>query len=271
MTNEQLAEFIQQGGNDELIPILWEKVKKLVYMLSDKLYMAYSDHFIKHGVEQWDVRQVSYNAFLKAIQGYKSEQGYKFTSYLKYPIKNAVNRELLNGKDPLNSCTSLDAPLKQSDGSEDTITMIDIIPDNKSNDFLERIDADSMAGTLWEIVRELKERQRDVIIARYKENKMLKEVAEIMGVSAERVRQIEYAALKELRKKETVRQLASEYHSHKRWISLSRFEYSPEYFDIIERLRERENKGEYISYGMQQAIIYDHKIKYEQQETTPIK
>ncbi|MBQ3037915.1 MAG: hypothetical protein IJD30_01920 [Clostridia bacterium] len=25
MTNERLAEFIQQGGNDELIPILWER------------------------------------------------------------------------------------------------------------------------------------------------------------------------------------------------------------------------------------------------------
>lgn len=42
MTNEHLAEFIQQGGNDELIQILWNNVKKIVYMLSDKIYKEYS-------------------------------------------------------------------------------------------------------------------------------------------------------------------------------------------------------------------------------------
>lgn len=43
MTNEMLAGFIQQGGNDELIPLLWDNVKVLVYTLSDRLYRAYSE------------------------------------------------------------------------------------------------------------------------------------------------------------------------------------------------------------------------------------
>ena len=40
MTNEQLAEFIKQGGNDELIPILWERIRKLMYMKAAKVYCA---------------------------------------------------------------------------------------------------------------------------------------------------------------------------------------------------------------------------------------
>lgn len=31
MTNEALAELIQQGDNDELLPVLWEKTAKLLY------------------------------------------------------------------------------------------------------------------------------------------------------------------------------------------------------------------------------------------------
>ena len=40
MTNEQLAGFIQSGVNDELIPILWERIRKLMHMKSDKVYNA---------------------------------------------------------------------------------------------------------------------------------------------------------------------------------------------------------------------------------------
>lgn len=50
MTNEQLAAFIKQGGNDELIPILWERIRKLMYMKSDKVYSALQNRFIRCGV-----------------------------------------------------------------------------------------------------------------------------------------------------------------------------------------------------------------------------
>lgn len=44
MTNEQLAAFIKQGGNDELIPILWERIRKIMYMKSDST-VRYKDDF----------------------------------------------------------------------------------------------------------------------------------------------------------------------------------------------------------------------------------
>lgn len=70
MTNELLAEYIQQGGNDELIPILWEKVRKLLYSKSDSLYRLHKESCSCRGVEMWDIRQASYTAFLEAIKAY---------------------------------------------------------------------------------------------------------------------------------------------------------------------------------------------------------
>ena len=266
MTNEMLAGFIQQGGNDELIPLLWDNVKVLVYTLSDRLYRAYSEHFKQCGVELWDVKQASYRAFLQAIQGYKSEKGYKFTSYLTYPIKNIISRELLDDKNPLNICISLDTPLTDKDHSESDNTLIDTVSDENAAPVEYKAEQESEKEFIWRLVDTLAPAQRDTIKARYLENMTLKETGEHLGVSSERVRQIEFSALRELRKNKDIRILAGEYRQHNRWISLSRFEYSPEYFDLIDSLRERENKGEYISYGNRQAIIYSHKIKYEEQE-----
>ena len=90
MTNEQLATFIKQGGNEELIPILWERIRKLMYMKSDRVYSALQSRFNQCGVEVWDLKQSCYTAFLKALEGYKPESGNKFTAYLSYPFRNTV-------------------------------------------------------------------------------------------------------------------------------------------------------------------------------------
>lgn len=55
MTNEMLAQFIQEGGNDELIPILWEKVRKLLYVKADRFYSLYKSACDGSGVDVWDI------------------------------------------------------------------------------------------------------------------------------------------------------------------------------------------------------------------------
>lgn len=94
MTNEMLAQFIQEGGNDELIPILWEKVRKLLYVKADRFYSLYKSACDGSGVDVWDIRQASYSAFLDAVKAYKAGGKIKFTSYLNYPFKNAVQKLL---------------------------------------------------------------------------------------------------------------------------------------------------------------------------------
>lgn len=90
MTNEQLAEFIQQGGNDELLPLLWEKTHKLVYMHCSRLYNGNIERFKRHGIDEWDLKQSAYEGFLAAVKAYNPEKGYKFNTYLLYHLKNVV-------------------------------------------------------------------------------------------------------------------------------------------------------------------------------------
>ena len=40
MTNEQLAALAQQPENEELVPLLWEKVKPLLWLKAKQAYNA---------------------------------------------------------------------------------------------------------------------------------------------------------------------------------------------------------------------------------------
>lgn len=74
MTNEALAELIQQGGNDELLPLLWDKTRALIIKKCGKIWQFYSDKLERFGYSFEDLQQESYNALIFAIEQYKSEK-----------------------------------------------------------------------------------------------------------------------------------------------------------------------------------------------------
>ena len=131
MTNEQLAALAQQPENEELVPLLWEKVKPLLWLKAKQTYNARQSVFQQCGVELWDIRQGCYTAFLSALKGYKPETGIKFISYLSYPFHTLLAE--LTGtrstkREPLNEAASLDMPIKNQ-SEEGKVTLADILPD----------------------------------------------------------------------------------------------------------------------------------------------
>lgn len=220
MTNELLAEYIQQGENDELIPLLWEKVKQLLFMKAEQAYRYSPERFQRHGVDVWDIKQECYDVYLQALRGYKSEQGYKFTSYLQYPFKNAV-RGLLGERqrqeDALNNCASLDETLTNDSG--DDVNRYELIPDETASRALEQVDAQDeqryMSETLQAAISELPEREQAAIHCRYYEGLPLKAIGDSLNVSAERVRQLERAAFKTLRRNKRLRDMYAEINYYK--------------------------------------------------------
>lgn len=260
MTNEMLAQFIQQGCNDELIPILWENVRKLLYMMSDKFYSLHQDSCDSSGVEAWDIKQTCYEVFLEAVKAYKPDSGNKFTAYLKYPFKNAV-RELLGirttKQEPLNNCGSLDKPIEQSDG--ESCSMLEIIADNAALDFVEDADRNSEAETVRAIVDTLSEPYRSVIKAYFFEGITLSAIGERYGYSGSRAGQLYHKALRILRQDKQLRQLWTEQRNHINWLSLARFQYSPEYYAVIQRAKEQQ-----LSYGQRQADLFSAMQKWKQ-------
>lgn len=262
MTNELLAEYIQQGGNDELIQILWEKVRKLLYSKSDSLYRLHKESCNCRGVEMWDIRQASYTAFLEAIKAYKPETGNKFTSYLNYPFKNAVN-ELLGlrtsktANEPLNNSTSLDKPLDEiSDG--DVISLLDTIADDTSLDFIDNMETNAVGNTVRAVVNALPELYKCVITAFFFEGISLSNIAERLEISSERVRQLKRKALELLRKNKILRELYNDMQQHNHSCSFSWFRTSPEYYATLKRLDKKP-----LSYGQRQAELYMAQIEWE--------
>ena len=206
MTNEQLAAFIKQGGNDELIPILWERIRKIMYIKSDRVYSALQSRFVRCGVDVWDLKQSCYIAFLKAIDGYKPDGKNKFTSYLSYPFKNVV-RELIGIRtqtqknEPLNNCQSLDVPLKNDESS---FTLANTITDDNAVNAAESVEIEDIYRILHEAVDSLKEPMNRVIRAFYFEDKSVKDIASEIGSSSSAVISLKAKGLRTLRRYKTL-------------------------------------------------------------------
>lgn len=207
MTNEQFAVFIQQGDNNELIPILWERVRKLMYMLSDRYFRAYSEKLAAYGISSDDLKAVAYPAFLKAIDSFDEGKGYKFISYLKNPLRNEFRK--MRTKDTLNKAESLNALIENGDGDE-AIERIDLLADEASLDFVEQVERDSVIETVRTAVKTLPPEQQDYIHKRFYDCLTLKEIAQSEGKSAEAVRQYEKKILKSLRYNKAIFKLGNE-------------------------------------------------------------
>ncbi len=206
MTNEQLAEFIKAGGNDEFIPLLWDRVRKLLYKLADKYYIAYSSSCEKCGVTVWDLKQASYYAYMGALKAYDSNKGYKFTTYLDLQFKSAVRP--LFGKDLLNAAQSLNVPA-YSDKDSESIELFEVVPDERSLDIVERVEKLSVCAIVHNAVERLPEELKRVIYCRYYEELSLKCTGKCLCISENAVLSLERKAIKLLRKDKTLIDLIS--------------------------------------------------------------
>ncbi len=204
MTNEQLAVFIQQGDNNELIPLLWDKVKKVFYIHADRFYNAYRDVMIKRGITPHDLKQYSYEAFLCAITSYKQDNGFKFTSYIRYSFKHTM-RPYLYSNDLLNECSSYNIPISDNKDIDDEL--LDLIPDDTAHTKYECVEHADIYRVLHEVVDLLPSEQQLVIKAYFFDNMTLKDISIMNGCSIEWVRQLKRKALNNLRNSKVLRML----------------------------------------------------------------
>jgi RNA polymerase primary sigma factor len=94
---------------------------------------------------------------------------------------------------------ALDEPIG---GEESGSTFGDLVSDPRAEDAYERVPTRAQAGELKMLLERLDERERMIVCARYGldgPERTLRELALVLGVSAERVRQIEGRALDKLR------------------------------------------------------------------------
>ncbi len=258
MTNEQLAELAQDPDNSELVPVLWDKVKDLLYMKAQRVYTARTAAFQRHGVELADIRQGCYMAFLDALKGYKPESGAKFSAYLNYPFKTMLadlTHTRTSKQEPLNSAVSIDKPIFDKG---EAATLGDVLPCDTDieTDVLDQLEQDEERRAVRDAVARLPEREREAVTLFYFEGLTLQEIAHRWGCSYQNVAGFKAAGLRNLRRSPLLQQLYREYKAHSRWKQVQRLENRPECFQLVQEMRERQAQGEYISYGKYQATLY---------------
>lgn len=206
MESEQLAELIQQGGNDELLTLLWEKTRALIYMKCSQYWGFYSAKLERFGYSLDDLRQESYNALIFAVKQYKSDKEYKLITYLNYALKNVIRGLLKGENDALNrlDTQSLEQPLgESSDG--DPLLVGDTVLDERAAAVFEEIERRNGYTVLYEAIDCLPPDLREVIREHYFEGLTFKQIGERLGLSRDQARQLHNKALKELRNNRALR------------------------------------------------------------------
>ena len=252
MTNEELVLLIKQGNNEHL-PELWENVKRLIYMLAFEQYRANSDTLERAGLALEDIQQEGYFAMLGAIEAYKPEKGFAFTSYLHLQLKTCI-RSLLKPGDLLNRAEtgSLDAALDDED--PDSESLHDIIADPDSGKAIAAFEQRNSYNILYEAISLLPGELKKVIKLHFFEGLTLDQIGERLGKSRERIRQIESNALGMMRRGPLGRKLKNAYFDEIKSNSAGL-----SYHDIIHR-----HKGLNAFKSSQSSIIEDNYFKRQQ-------
>lgn len=212
MTNEELAIRIQNGEN-ELIGELWENNYKILYQMSKRFYNNYAERCISCGVEIEDIQQSCYFALCAAVGAYKQDSEYKFTTYINYSFKNAVNALLHGGKrkrkiNPLNCSASLDVPLSEDSEATKADVIIDYEAAQSFEDAEEKIFIQELNTTLDQAIKQAcNETEKSVLNQLYWNNKTFVDIARSMNVSGGKVHSIHSHALMMLRSSHTKRML----------------------------------------------------------------
>lgn len=257
MTNEDLAIQIQLG-HTEHYGELWDKVKRLMYKI---LYFKLNRIELPNYLDREDIEQELYFALCNAVQAYDDTRPYKFTSYLEYQIMNAIRSAL--PRKPLNEYS-----YNQTAGDDENTELLEFIEDETAELELQDVELTDIQTQVRQAVAELPKRERSVVSLYYFDSQNLAQIAEKLSVSLEMVRSIKNKGLRILRRNKAIKGIYDEFQRHytsSEW-EYERFAYRWEYSDerrcTISGLHQRQQNGEYLTYGQLQSILCIAKQRY---------
>lgn len=199
MTQEELAILAKQG-DAKAAESLYLAVEPLLY----KLAASYFPLCARAGMERNDLRQELYFAFLQAVQAFRPESGYRFTAFLKFPIRTVCRKALHIREQKLpDPPLSLDAPLHQTEN----FTLADMLVDE--TDMTHAILQQDFAKAVRDALNSLPAHERDAIIALYFDKKTAAQTAKQMHTSISKVRYWQQRAFEKLQRNHIMQQLFS--------------------------------------------------------------
>lgn len=161
MTNEEICAAIQAHPEytTQYMGLLWSQCERWIKYVAAKHYY----------LSEWeDLLQAGYLGLHEAARRYDPTRGAGFLTYSEYWIRQNMQRGTVSPTWAI----SLDEPLTE-DGDDDRYTLIpgdSIDPEESATD-------ENTASILWDEVDKLDHEERELIIARYRNGKGLKEIA----------------------------------------------------------------------------------------------
>lgn len=217
MSNEEAAQRIK-AGNTNVIPLLWEGVRKFVRLLANKYYIQREGLCKRAGVEKDDLYQCGYFAMLNAVQAYDSARGYKFVTYMGYHLQNEFNAAVgvRSEKGRNNALIQLISLELKKDGSKSLVNG-DSIPDEAAqNDFdnaIENLYSKEARRNIAPALKRLSADEYNVIHRYFYQEQRLPKIARDMGAEYHKTQRIYNSALQKLRRAREVQQYEEEYMS----------------------------------------------------------
>lgn len=213
MTNEQLALNVQ-NGNRAALTELWGAVRPLLFSLAWRFYTRQGkERCSQRGVALEDLQQESFFALCDAVQAYRPEKGYQFTTYLHYATENRFKACMgIQGKgDALNHADRLERPIP---GDEEGRKQGETLPDEEAEAALfavdDRQEQAHFRNVLEQALGELSVVQEAVLRHRFTQRHTRQQTAQALHITPQEVRREEARALQLLRGKPAVLHLREE-------------------------------------------------------------
>lgn len=246
MTNEQLAWNVQ-NGNRAALTDLWGAVRPLLFSLAWKFYTRQGkERCSSHGVTLEDLQQETFFALCDAVQAYRPEKGYQFTTYLSRATENRFRACMgIQGKaDALNHADRLERPIP---GDEEGREQGDTLPDEEAEAALfavdERQEQAHFHNVLEQALGELSVVQSAVLRHRFTQRHTRRETAVALHITPQEVRREEARALQLLRGKPSVLCLREEVLETAAYHGTGWFSWYFEQGSVEERLVESRASG----------------------------
>jgi len=170
--------------------------------------MGLAVHFVQKysatGMERDDLLQEAYLGLIDAAEGFDADRGVRFSTYAWWHIRKRITEALNKQNDMIRTprrakdrvqCLSLDYEYDHD------LTMLDHLEDGSPEPWQELAEQERV-DALHELIKELPDREGLIIRLRYgvnTEKMTLAKVAGVLGVTPERVRQLQRRAEKKLR------------------------------------------------------------------------
>ena len=214
MGREQLVLVARQGDRWALGK-LFEELRSLLFSLAWRFYSRQGkERCSSHGVTLEDLQQESFFALWDAVQAYRPEKGWQFTTYLNYATENRFRACMgIRGKrEPLNTADRLERPIP---GDEEGREQGETIPDEKAEAALLAVDdlqeQSHYHNVLETALGELPVVQGAVLRHRFSHRHTRQQTAEALHITPQEVLRTEQKALQLLRGKPSVQKLRADF------------------------------------------------------------